>query len=185
MSLSPDVLATLGEPGTIVDCDGVHLAMSFQATSQVVPGSSHRFVIALQNCWNAERTIAIQLRPTGINVLGVGQKRVNLVRLHSVALAPLEVGRLTLRLSLPTPAWGRYRVYADFKVTGDGGQRLVRNQRPAVRKQVSVLEMLLVATAGYVFLGRGGHFVELEVTKGAVPADAEIPEVEYARIALR
>ena len=188
---SRDVLSTLGEPGTIMEVEGVHLAMSFVRLGPVVPGSTHKITIAAQNCWNAERTLSGRLHPAGFGGPLFGGGIIELVRTPAMILGPLEVGRLTLRLRIPERAANRYRVSGLFSVSGRGGQRAIYTERPTLFPQptrgfsafLALLFGDLSADHHHHTNSYDRYTVEFNIDPSGAPAEpVEIPEQTYERV---
>lgn len=182
----PNVLRLRFETSHIFEAKGVQLVLD-PIWQSVSPGQTGDIHVYLQNCWNAERTITLEIQgkggvlPSGDGLLYPSET--------SVTLGGAVVGSLSIPFRAESGAQGNYSLLLIARVEGSGGARVRKRRERAYPSGLPVWFQLLGMAAALVapvigmtyLLGRGEK-VQISVQGEPVheERDPEIPPPSWA-----
>jgi hypothetical protein len=170
----PNVLAERFGKAALLEADGVQLAISVPAAlAASEPGA---ILVFLQNCFDAERKVAIRLEAGGWT------KRLLLEPRPEATLAPLEVGVLAIPIGArPGPA-GAAAIVASVSASGLGGRRVRRWRARTATKRIRPWMQALALLSGHFVSGGGIRFTVrvAEVPEGTAPPP--LPPTSFQRL---
>lgn len=136
----PNVIGQRLPRGILLEQEGIHFA------AQGISGHEPSIDVYLQNSWDADRNVVVQIEERGSTVLGIPP-------LKPICLGPASVGVLSIPLDVTTP--GVHLLNVELRVSGIRGRRVRPYRGVLVRPRVTPGVFLLNLLMGQIVWGGG------------------------------